>query len=122
MTRLRFDIPLGILLSVALILGGAMVAAAKTGQPGLTAMTICADGEAATVLVDATGQPVDGSPPVDCGECPVCTLHSDGLTALSARAWGSGQVARQLSPQIEESRHTGLSRPWKRARGPPKEN
>lgn len=122
MTRTRLDILLGAFLSFALILGSTAGVLAKTGQPGLFSMVICTDGGAATVLVDKTGQPVEKAPLFDCGDCPVCTLHSDALTTLSPRVAGLGQAARHLSPEIEDSRHTGLSRPWKRARGPPKEN
>lgn len=122
MTRIWFDILFGILLSVALVMGGTAGAIAKTGQPGLLSMVICADGGTTTVLVDKTGQPVEQAPLFDCGDCPVCTLHSDALTTLSPRVAGLGQAARHLSPEIEDSRHTGLSRPWKRARDPPKGN
>ncbi|WP_111734541.1 DUF2946 family protein [Roseovarius amoyensis] len=122
MIRTRLDILFGMMLSFALILGSTAGVLAKTGQPGLISMVICTDGGATTVLVDKTGQPVEQAPLYDCRDCPVCTLHCDALTALPPHVAEPGQVARHLSPRIEESRHMGISRPWKRARGPPKEN
>lgn len=122
MTRTRLEILLGVLLSFALILGSTAGVLAKTGQPGLISMVICTDGGTTTVVVDKAGQPVEQAPLFDCRDCPVCTLHTDGLTVLPPRVAEPSHAARHLSPRIEDALHTGLSRPWKRARGPPKEN
>jgi len=122
MTRLQFDIPLGIVLSLALILTGSAGALARTLPPGVAAMVICADGSAATVLVDQSGQPVEPSSLHDCRSCSFCGPHADGLQAVSALLTAPHRIVRSLSPKIQESLHTGLNRPWRRARGPPKEH
>ena len=123
MLHRTMPLALSVLLALALVAGGMARGLAQPGAmtftAGLTEMVICADGEAATVLVDARGNVIDPDQPCLEHHCDQCLLA--GAVALVSPGFGPELRRRAIRPAHPEAVLVTLTRHPLRAvaRGPP---
>ena len=92
-----------VLLCMALAVSGTMAAAARVTMAVETATTttlvICAEGQNATITLDAAGRPV-APKSHDCASCPDCTQPSAVPVAAHAPASAPDLIARLATPRF----------------------
>lgn len=92
-----------VLLCMTLAVSGTRAAAARLMMAVETATTItlviCAEGQSATITLDATGKPV-APKSHDCATCPDCTQPSAASVAAQGTASAPDLIARQAAPRF----------------------
>lgn len=99
-----------ICLVIMLSLTSVTAAVARGQMAGAVEMVICAGGSAGTVMLDATGQPVEAH------RCPVCTAAGSGaavpvdasvarpVTPAEAMRFGAGAALRKVEAGVPVAR------------------
>lgn len=111
---------LTLLLALALCLSGLAQGHAAAGGPaGAMAVVICADGAARSILIDASGMPVEPEPDGTHGLCPDCVLVKTGALTADMRPPGQRLARSRAAPRpilrLRPRRRLQAAQP----RGPP---
>ncbi len=109
-----------VVMALGLMFDGSARAMALAHGAGTEIMVICAEGGAKTILLSASGEPVEPMGPLhDCGKCPKCNVPTSALVVAPVRNPAPAYVVTALAAVPFIQRVPLPHFPQPQARGPP---